>query len=56
MLPMKIDKFVTWPRVLEPNEIREAFIEGRLFTYIPNNNKLVRIIYFQVLKKLNLLL
>ena len=53
---MKIDKFVTWPRVLEQNEIREAFIEGRLFTYMPNNNKLVRIIYFQVLKKLNLLL
>lgn len=57
MLPMKIDKFVTWSRVLEPDEIKEAFIEGRLFTYMPNNSiTLVRIIYFQLLKKLNLLL
>lgn len=47
---MKIDKFVTWPRVLEPNEIREAFIEGRLFTYMPNNKACKNHLYSSIKK------
>ena len=28
MLPMKFDQFATWNRILQPNEIKQAFDQG----------------------------